>query len=330
MTPQFGWALTTDRLAVTRDAGTTWATATPPGITAAQLATVFFLDASHGWAVAPGARTLTTPVGTELQLFRTSDGGTTWTRTTAGRTLWGSPGSMLFTFFDQQHGWLEIALEGSPLAAPSQLLATDDGGATWRAMPMIGRGAIRFSSTKVGWLASNGYARGGRLLRTVDGGVSWTDVSPAIPTSHSGTRALFTTPRMFDLNTGALFVSYSQDHSPSTAPGFSFFVTRDGGATWSIAIDEVSSAPFVADAPHAFAIADANHWAVIIDGQLKTTADGGRSTRRATAVGLSATVAGVDFVSGSLGWALSITGTTAIGQLLRTTDGGATWTPVAP
>ena len=79
--------------------------------------------------------------------------------------------------------WLtprDVLLTGTyyvtPASGPS-LFASHDGGATWRAMPLPGVGAIDFESPLSGWLLHN------PVEATADGGNTWHPIGRAPPFS---------------------------------------------------------------------------------------------------------------------------------------------------
>jgi photosystem II stability/assembly factor-like uncharacterized protein len=185
----------------TVDGGATWNAATTPGGTKA-LRSVFFLNATHGWAVG------------DSSAWRTVDGGATWSAQTA------SPFNHLFKsvhFVTTSIGW----------AVTSGAYRSVDGGATWT--PVFGTPtchAIRFATPDTGWavgvrggnttirktVTGTGdgiwldqtvvptqtlrsvfpinsnlvYAVGdtGTILRTVDGGANWIAQTTGVPSQN--------------------------------------------------------------------------------------------------------------------------------------------------
>ncbi len=107
-------------------------------------------------------------------LFRSADGGASWTAVAGGLPA-SFRGGALF-FLDGQRGWL-AGLQG---AAP-QLWRTTDGGATWSNVGAVGLGslvdALHWFDAQNG-LAGGRVAGGTGIYRTSDGGLHWTLVDP--------------------------------------------------------------------------------------------------------------------------------------------------------
>jgi photosystem II stability/assembly factor-like uncharacterized protein len=166
----------------------------------------------------------------------TTDGGTSWTRQYAG------PADLdQVDFIDAQHGWA---------AGGDSLLRTTDGGGSWTALaaPCQGRlTSVHFVSPAVGYAvaaktAANAAAGqspggqdttalGGSLLRTTDGGSSWSPVTsaPADPQS-------------------ACFANADDGYLGTPAR---IWRTTDGGQHWTLALTEpgASANPATADTP---------------------------------------------------------------------------------
>jgi len=130
-----------------------------------------FVDAEHGWAAPSGF------------LYRTSDGGSTWTRQgfQCGFALGG------FSFVDSRTGFMICGGQPATIDQQKDLYATDDGGLTWHRRACVHAVGPRCK----GNLQLGGYASGlafldastGLLLadrsgiaRTHDGGRHWDDV----------------------------------------------------------------------------------------------------------------------------------------------------------
>lgn len=177
---------------------------------AAPLQAIQFADQGHGWAAGAG------------RILATSDGGRTWTRQYAGPAVLNQ-----VDFTSTTDGWA---------VGPGALLRTTSGGASWTALSeprLNGRcvsvSAVHFVSPVLGYaIAGNTGAGstgaggmggvGGRLLRTTDGGVTWSAVADAPARAQA---ACFSTAQDGYLG----------------APG-QVWRTTDAGATWSLAFTE--------------------------------------------------------------------------------------------
>jgi len=121
-------------LLATSDGGTTWSLRSTPG-GSLDASSIAWLNASDGWAwtfsgpLVPSPATDTTPTSATVPLYRTRDGGATWTRietNLVGQTRDGWIGDLYFV--DQRTGFAYRATEAG---GTSVLLKTIDGGVTW-------------------------------------------------------------------------------------------------------------------------------------------------------------------------------------------------------
>jgi photosystem II stability/assembly factor-like uncharacterized protein len=294
VTPGFGWALDEGGLRVTADAGDTWKDATPPGVAASAVEAVFLLDPGHGWVAT--RQVLETPPRTELQVFRTSDGGGTWQ---SGLIVTG-PGSgepAFLDFVDPTHGFLVSVLESSSNFSFGELFATADGGTTWRRLDIPIGEPVRFSSPTDGWTA--GGAAGDQLFPTRDGGASWQRMAVAAPARYRRALPAYGLPRLAGRD-GVLPVTFS-----GSAAGLVFYRSSDGGPTWTVAKD----IPLPADVlgrgvPAPVSIVSPLVWFALLPGpRIWSTRDGGGSDDLVSPNGLATDVTQIEFVSPSVGWA---------------------------
>lgn len=149
----------------TVDGGNTWVMQ-PTGLsyTYPRFTTdVFFVDAQHGWIAAYGYR-----------VFRTTDGGQSWTTITPQGAISGAYRRIAFA--DPDHGWL--------VADHGMILRSEDGGTTWidQTIPnSIGEPLLDLvvmgpdEAYVCGLDKWNGFGSllGGFVRHTVDGGASW-------------------------------------------------------------------------------------------------------------------------------------------------------------
>lgn len=253
----------------TRDGGRNWQDVSPPGQHLA------FRDIE-----AFGARSavvLAIGAGENSRVYRTDDGGATWTETFRNHT----PEAFYncLTFFDRRHG---LAVS-DPVDGRFRILSTDDGGRSWQVLPDEGMppaqdNEYNFSASgqclvssgpKDAWMASGG-AETARIYHSSDRGRTWTATDAAIPAGEpaQGVFALAFRDRRHGIAVGG-------DYRPGEESPSASAVSSDGGATW-----EASARPVpeyrsgVAWLPHS------RHAAIAV-GPTGTglTLDGGRTWR---------------------------------------------------
>lgn len=275
------------------DAGGIW-NAQSSAVTRTSLFGVSFPDPDTGWAVG-GDPDDATPV-----IVHTGDGGATWTPQTveipdcANFVLGG------VHFVDSDSGWA-VGSDVCEGVARSLILHTGNGGAHWQVQESgtdVHLTSVHFIDASLGWAA--GY--GGTVLRTADAdaGATWALVETA-PSGGTWRDVFFV-----DENTGWLANSFS-----------SVFRTEDGGDTW------LEQTPGISQLRSVFFL-DANIGWAVGNGGIAHTADGGASwVLQATA---PEGFADVRFVDAEHGIAVG----RLFGQILRTADGGTTWTQDRP
>jgi photosystem II stability/assembly factor-like uncharacterized protein len=221
-------------------------------------------------------------------LLRTDDGGSTWTGLRTGVTV------------DLEQVAI-LDADSVVVASRCLVLRSDDGGATfvrldWRlsqepcGAPIV---AVAFPTDQRGYLVRTD----GSVLRTDDGGVTWSARTPLI--APEPTAAAFVSP----------------DVGVVTSASGLIYRTADGGATWTIVHVEPHGLHGVAFAGPSIGYAVGEASTVL------RTLDGGKtwSTR---STGDPHTLSSISCVSGSLCLATADT-------VRRTTDGGQTLAPVA-
>ena len=160
-------------LYVSHDGGSTWNRQTlplPPGVPPAQLLLrpPMFFSATDGILPVSFSNNET---GIAAVIYTTHDGGTTWQATTPVPVALSA-----VDFLDMQHGWVTDG---------SILYATSNGGHHWtKIVPGTSFKHITqldFISSTVGW-AIGGQGTGAPFLfKTVDGGLTWTPITSAVP-----------------------------------------------------------------------------------------------------------------------------------------------------
>ncbi|MHB8684212.1 MAG: WD40/YVTN/BNR-like repeat-containing protein, partial [Dehalococcoidia bacterium] len=252
-------------------------------------------------------------------IVRTDDAGTSW------RELRIAPDYEMSTVTflrDGRHGWMAGArwlCASDPNAGPAcaretAVFRSDDGGASWG---LVNTAAdlrrIAFVDATAGW--ATGYRCDGGVrcvpivVRTADGGSTWTEVRALSESGYLGDIA------GFDANAAAVDET-SCDVPAAGAPCTTtkLMRTTDGGATWRATSSRGSElGPVLAFAGTARGV-----WAGVAPPRWSDDGAIWQAARFPVTVGSGA----FDFANAQDGWF-------AASKLLRTRDGGATWAPVS-
>lgn len=214
----------------TTDGGATWQAAVVPGADSLQFRDVHAVDARTAYLLSIGS-------GEQSRIYKTTDGGQRWTLQFTNPEPDGFFDCM--DFWDAEHG---IAFSDS-FDGAFYLITTDDGGATWTRVPPAslppaseGEGSFAASGTclvahgdSTAWVGT-GAGASARILKTTDRGRAWTVVETPLVggTPTAGIASL----SFRDALNGAAFggvIDKPDEHADNVA------VTRDGGATWTLA-----------------------------------------------------------------------------------------------
>lgn len=215
------WARTTD-------GGATWHASRLPDDTTLEFRDVHAASADTAWLLAAGP-------GDRSRIYATTDGGRSWT------LQFVSHDSAAFfdclDFRDARHG---VAMSDA-VRGRFVVIVTDDGGATWtpvdpsRLPPARdGEGGFAASGTCVvarppatAWIATGNAGPDARVLRTTDGGASWTALdTPLRGAPQAGILSLAFRDAMHGAALGG-------DIANAAAPGPRVALTSDGGTTWT-------------------------------------------------------------------------------------------------
>jgi photosystem II stability/assembly factor-like uncharacterized protein len=332
------WAVADGQLYLSDDFGATWVQrALVPGVAldatdGSVLSSVFVLDAGHVWTASPGPGS-TVPYGGQgpgydhlyLVISRTVDGGATWQSVKLPGD-WGGTQPVL-AFADAQRGFL--LLSGLRGGGGSVVFATTDGGATWQRVGGADRLGSIFSASDASTLWAGNEGDAGPVARPIldvsrDGGRTWADARLPGLVGDVFVNDNPVAPPVFSGKDGAVAVIAA---STDTSPMVRFYRSSDGGRTWALAaqvqIGESGST--------SVAVVDPLHY-VVIDtqtGQLQATSDGGVTWQPAASSGLNAALALHFWDPGNGAAFVQLTsGQAPAPGLLRTTDGGRTWSPV--
>jgi hypothetical protein len=204
----------------TIDGGTTWVVGTVPAPASHDWSMIEAVSADSAWAVFYDA-----DAGSGGGIWRTSDGGASWTQLGVGSIFNASSFPNVVYFWDAQNGWAM----GDPNPSEFELYTTNDGGDTWTPVnpanipnPLAGEYGIVGHFNVIGdnvWFDTNK----GRVYYSNDRGLTWNVGSTGITVpANSAIDICFWSPtnglaRLYNRTTGANTVRF----------------TTDGGATWT-------------------------------------------------------------------------------------------------
>lgn len=251
----------------TTDGGRTWSRRVVAGAPdTLQFRDIHALDARTAWILAAGP-------GDMSRIYRTDDGGSSWT------LQWTNPQPAGFydclDFWDGRRG----VAYGDAVDGELRVLLTDDGGRSWRFVPrsalpaaQTGEGGFAASGlcvhTRPGgraWIAAGNAARA-RVFRTSDYGRSWVAADAPV---ENGEAAGLTAISMRSDDDG---IAFGGDLGVTDRTTDNIARTHDGGRTWTLAprlsfngavygglhVDIGGDALLLAVGPGGLAAADAN------------------------------------------------------------------------
>jgi photosystem II stability/assembly factor-like uncharacterized protein len=177
-----------------------WAPSLTTSLNNSLFRSVYFSDATHGWAVG----TFYNSTYWAPMIYATTDGGQNWVQQSPPLT-WAADLTDVY-FIDNQNGWAS-----SSGTTPSYVFKTTDGGATWTATSsgVMGLWGVHFQSATLGWAVGSGF-----VVKTTDGGTTWVD--QLVPNNGD----------LFDIQFIDAQNGYITGHSE-------ILKTIDGGTTWT-------------------------------------------------------------------------------------------------
>jgi photosystem II stability/assembly factor-like uncharacterized protein len=308
----------------------------------ASISEITFTDALHGWALGrvesvgfiPGCQ----HAGTTCHdvIVATADGGRTWSTV---RSIY-TTGATGFTFnglqfVDAKHGWTVQFLDSCSQSCAGEMLATDDGGATWSVRSRANGvfTAFKFVDAMRGWAIESSWwtdadadAKTTRLLATSDGGRTWTRQLDSVSAYD-----IFALDRA---HAWALARQTSCGPTCAVTP-VELYRTTDG-EHWSLAAKDLDSLPCAGHALFGPVFVDADRGLIASGGRelgdsggILTTRDGGVTWSCASSQPNPANAQQHPLVVGD-SVAVITMGSDGSDHLFMTTDLGAHWTEREP
>lgn len=333
-----GWAIAHDGLLYTTDAGESWSVRNPPGaepaglqapVAAPPLSNAAFHGTEDAWIAAASAGTVT--------VFHTADAGAHWSSAAvhpnadAGMEATDTPMVLGLDFPTLSDGWLLTSAGGMGAGSEDvELYRTGDGGTTWThiaaatqqqpsptGLPDAGvKTGIGFTGPQQGWVTGyRGSQAGIWLYETGDAGHTWRATTPPTPPGVNAEATPQTFPPLFTSGgDGVLPVIWPGNVSTTV-----FYATADGGNTWRPTTPIKSADPM-----QIWSWPTATNGAAANDTTWCETDNAGQSWQCKPLPAALQGITNLDLFSPQSGWAI------ADGKLLRISDGGQTWSPIAP
>lgn len=230
--PKTIYATTFTTLVRSDDAGTTWTDLGAPQF--ARFDELRMIDRERGWSVLffrrdqpqIGCQQASNAAPCHSAVGVTSDGGRTWTvRLTSPLNAGGGATIDHLQAVDASHAWVFVTTGCDNTGCTKELRATSDGGLTWKAQRVGLLVQLRVASLARAWVSAD-TDRGGSLVHgTADGGATWRQ-QLATAQPVIGLDAASERDAWALTRDGAYCTS-------STCQRYELLVTRDGGGTWS-------------------------------------------------------------------------------------------------
>ena len=329
-----GYLYLGSRLYWTGDRGDTWAEITPPDLAGSKVLAIQFIDTNRGFLLADLGGNPESPA---FHLFQTLDGGATWTNQALNLPY---PDGQLLSFekyslffINETTGWLSLKISSGTNFSHGYLFRTDNAGLDWVLQAVPIGAPVYFVDSQSGWLA--GGPAGNQLFRTKDGGNNW--VSVELPDINSRLLNAIQLPYFFNNSDGLIPVLGGGGGSTQ----LTIYSTRDSGDTW-----QLSSSVDLQTERSTVSISypgKKNRSISIADGNEIITSEGHLTSRTQVVGGLKTSPKQLFMFSGQAGFsemnqANCFPGRLAENssqihcvkeyQLLRTDDGGHSWSAI--
>ena len=320
-----GWGVTEEEIVRTNDGGVTWFNVTPANLAdAGYLVFTDFFDATHAWVQFPDMNKY--PNGGKL--YRTTDGGITWEAFTTPF----SSGSL--HFIDPSNGWMMADLGVGAGSMAVSVFQTSDGGKTWQrvytndpnlagsgdTLPLGGiKNLILPLNDDTAWVGGVVYAPGETyLFRTDDAGKTWFNIKLALPEDIAQSELSIQELIFLSPTEGLLALRVSSETSQVVV-----YSTSDGGNTWT-------QLPVEFEGYGILETPSASEMIFYTADQFYVTKDAGKTIQQISPeIKFGDSVIDMSFANSQTGWIITAGASNEM-TLYKTTDGGATWTPLIP
>jgi photosystem II stability/assembly factor-like uncharacterized protein len=349
LTQDKGWVLSNRHLFWTADNGSHWKDITPRAV--GFIDAVFFLDTSRGWVLFSDGDEKSNLIS--FRLASTTDSGQTWAITPVkvpSQKPEELDGRTWLNFVDPLRGWMVLRANSSSAFSWGLLLKTDNGGKSWKELPQApAAGQPVFATAHDGWISGPGWAG---MFSTHDGGKTWgggpslEDLPPSMPAPGYGDVKFINAKHGFL----PIWLQAAADAEEPRGTALALYVTEDGGRTWKrdrtlidrgaftkdgAALSRIGASTVVPDHSGTgwtllVAFNDRKHLSRValmtVGNQGEVTTDAAPSVTSENVLWRPGDdVAELSFTSSVQGWVR-----TALGDLLLTVDGGATWKNIGP
>ena len=320
-----GWGVTEEEIVRTNDGGVTWFNVTPANLAdAGYLVFTDFFDATHAWVQFPDMNKY--PNGGKL--YRTTDGGITWEAFTTPFS------SGALHFIDPSNGWMMADLGVGAGSMAVSVFQTSDGGKTWQrvytndpnlagagdTLPLGGiKNLILPLNGDTAWVGGVVYAPGETyLFRTDDAGKTWFNIKLALPEDIAQSELSIQELIFLSPTEGLLALRVSSETSQVVV-----YSTSDGGNTWT-------QLPVEFEGYGILETPSASEMIFYTADQFYVTKDAGATVQQITPdIKFGDSVIDMSFANSQTGWVITADESNEM-TLYKTTDGGATWTPLIP